>query len=46
MKLFKDAIQVLKNLEMKNEPIMKTLEENIEFIQNEMKKNQNKSNLK
>ena len=46
MKLFKDAIQVLKNLEMDDEPIMKTLEENIEFIQNEMEKNQNKSNLK
>jgi len=46
MKLFKDAIQVLKNLEMEDEPIMKTLEENIEFIQNEMEKNQNKSNLK
>jgi hypothetical protein len=46
LKLFKDAIQVLENLEMENEPIMETLKENIEFIQNEMDKNQNKSNHK
>jgi len=44
MKLFKDAIQVLKNLEMEDDPIMETLKENIEFIESEMEKNQEKSN--
>jgi len=46
MKLFKDAIQILENLEMGDEPIMETLKENIEFIKNEMKKNQDKLNHK
>ncbi len=46
LKLFKDAIQVLENLEMEDEPIIETLKENVEFIQNEMDQNQNKSNHK
>lgn len=46
LKLFKDAIQVLENLEMGDEPILETLKENIEFIKDEMEKNQNKSNHK
>ena len=46
MKLFKDAIQVLENLEMGDEPIMQTLKENIEFIKDELDKNQTKSDQK
>ena len=38
LKLFKDAIQVLENLELDDEPIMETLKENIEYIKNEMEK--------
>lgn len=41
LKLFKDAIQVLENLELKDEPIMETLKENIEFIKKEMEKKRN-----
>ncbi len=46
MKLFKDAIQILENLEMGDEPIIQTLKENIEFIRDELDKNQTKSNQK
>jgi hypothetical membrane protein len=36
LKLFEDAIQILNNLEMGDEPIMETLQENVEFIKTEM----------
>ncbi len=44
LKLFEDAIQVLNNLEMGDEPITETLKENIDFIKSEMKKKPLKSN--
>ncbi len=42
IKLFKDAIHVLENLEMGDEPILDTLKDNIEYIESQMEKNQNK----
>ncbi len=44
LKLFEDAIQVLNNLEMGDEPIMETLKENIDFIKSEMEKKSVKLN--
>ena len=41
LKLFEDAIQMLDNLKMGDEPIMETLKENIEFIKSEMEKKPN-----
>ncbi|MFX0000446.1 MAG: DUF998 domain-containing protein [Candidatus Hermodarchaeota archaeon] len=38
LKLFEDAVQILDNLKMRDEPISQTLKENIEFIKNEMEK--------
>jgi len=46
LKLFEGAIQILENLEMGDEPILETLKENIEFIKDEIEKNQKKSNHK
>ncbi len=43
LKRFEDAIQILNNLEMGDEPIMETLQENIEFIKSEMGKKPVKS---
>ena len=43
LKLFEDAIQVLDNLEMGDDPIKDTLKENIEFIKSEMEKRPIKS---
>jgi hypothetical protein len=43
LKLFEDAIQVLDNLEMGDEPIRDTLKENIEYIKSEMEKKSLKS---
>jgi hypothetical protein len=40
LKLFEDAVQVLNNLELGDEPISDTLKENIEFIKSEMEKDQ------
>jgi hypothetical protein len=40
LKLFKDAIQVLNNLDLGDEPISETLKENIEFISAEMEQSQ------
>jgi hypothetical membrane protein len=42
LKLFENAVQVLDNLEMEDEPIMETLKENIEFIKSEMEKKSKK----
>jgi hypothetical protein len=36
LKLFEDAVQILDNLKMGDEPISETLKENIEFIKDEM----------
>ena len=44
LKLFEGAIQVLENLEMGDDPMLTTLKENVEFIKEEMEKNQKKSN--
>jgi hypothetical membrane protein len=44
LKLFENAIQVLDNLEMGDEPIIETLRENIDFIKSEMEKKPIKSN--
>ena len=41
LKLFEDAIQMLDNLNMGDEPIMETLKENIDFIKSEMEKKPN-----
>ena len=38
LKLFEDAIQILNDLEMGDEPIMETLQENVEYIKSEMNK--------
>jgi hypothetical protein len=38
LKLFEDAIQMLDNLNMGDEPILETLKENIDFIKSEMEK--------
>ena len=38
LKLFEDAVQILDNLRMGDEPITETLRENIEFIKDEMEK--------
>ena len=46
LKLFKDAINVLDNLELGDEPITETLKENIEFIKGEMEKESKKQNQK
>ncbi|MBY8985317.1 MAG: DUF998 domain-containing protein [Candidatus Lokiarchaeota archaeon] len=46
LKLFKDAINVLDNLELGDEPITETLKENIEFIKDEMEKESIKQNQK
>ncbi|MHA2038477.1 MAG: DUF998 domain-containing protein [Promethearchaeota archaeon] len=42
IKLFKDAIQVLENLEMGDEPIVDTLKDNVEYIESQIEKDQNK----
>ena len=42
LRLFENAIQVLDNLEMGDEPIIETLRENIEYIKSEMEKKPNK----
>ncbi|MFX0038330.1 MAG: DUF998 domain-containing protein [Promethearchaeota archaeon] len=42
LKLFEDAIQILNDLEMGDEPIMETLQENVEYIKSEMNKKPNK----
>ena len=44
LKLFEDAIQVLNNLEMADEPITETLKENIDSIKSELEKKPIKSN--
>ncbi|MFW9971062.1 MAG: DUF998 domain-containing protein [Candidatus Odinarchaeota archaeon] len=44
LKLFEDAMQILNNLEMKDEPIMDTLQDNIEFIKSQMEKKSMKLN--
>ncbi|MHA1988229.1 MAG: DUF998 domain-containing protein [Promethearchaeota archaeon] len=44
LKLFEDAIQVLNNLEMGDEPITETLKDNIEYIKSEMKKDTTQPN--
>ena len=46
LKLFEDAINVLDNLELGDEPISETLKENIEFIKGEMEKESTQSNQK
>ena len=46
LKLFKDAIQVLNNLEMGDEPITETLKDNIEYIKSKMEKNPTHPNQK
>ena len=46
LKLFEDAVQMLNNLEMGDEPIMETLRENIEFIKSEMENKSLKPNEK
>ena len=38
LKRFEDAVHILDNLKMGEEPIIETLKENIEFIKSEMKK--------
>ena len=43
LKLFKDAIDILDNLNLGDEPIADTLKENINFIKNELEKQQSKS---
>ncbi|MFX1455297.1 MAG: DUF998 domain-containing protein [Promethearchaeota archaeon] len=44
LKLFNDAIQVLNNLEMSDDPISETLKENIDYIKSQMEKKTTKLN--
>lgn len=40
LKLFEDALQILNNLNLNDEPIKKTLKENIEFLKGKIEKNE------